>query len=200
MHQSSLGTLMLIAPTKTSPLWDTALLPVLFLLSAMMVGFPMVILESIYANISFGRNPEMDLLTPLARIIPWFIGAYGVVKLGDLAFRFGSLNFFEHPAATTSLVVEILLGVVAPFLLLLSKSVRRSMGWLFLAVALIIFGVVLNRINVFLVSYTPPYTTHAYFPSVGEIAMTLAIVSSILFCYRFFVTFFPILPGYLPDE
>ncbi len=28
--------------------------------------------------------------------------------------------------------------------------------------------------------------------------MTVAIVSSILFCYRFFVTFFPILPGYVP--
>ena len=200
MHQSSLGTLMLIAPTKSSPLWDTALLPALFLMSAVMVGFPRVILESIYANISFGRNPEMDLLTPLARVIPWFIGAYAIVKFGDLAFRFGSLDFLAYPAATTSLAVEILLGVVAPFLLLLNKAVRRSMGWLFLAAALVIFGVVLNRINVFLVSYTPPYATHGYFPSVGEIAMTFAIVSSILFCYRFFVTFFPILPGYLPTS
>ena len=47
MHQSSLGTLMVIAPTKTSPLWYTPILPLLFLLSAVMVGFPMVILESI---------------------------------------------------------------------------------------------------------------------------------------------------------
>src|SRR5512136_1925038 len=73
MHQSSLGTLMLISPTKLSPLWDTNILPLLFLLSAIMVGFPMVILESIYANISFGRHPEMELLTPMARIIPWFL-------------------------------------------------------------------------------------------------------------------------------
>src|SRR5690606_10537714 len=43
MHQSSLGTLMLISPTKLSPLWDTNVLPVLFLLSAIAVGFPMVI-------------------------------------------------------------------------------------------------------------------------------------------------------------
>ena len=198
MHQSSLGALMLIAPTKLSPLWDTPILPLLFLLSAMMVGFPMVVLESIYANISFGRSPEMELLTPLTRVIPWFIGTYGVVKIGDLVVRYGQLNFLEHPAATTSLVVEILLGVIAPFLLFLNKAVRRSMGWLFFTVSLIIFGVVLNRINVFLVGYNPPYSTKAYFPSIGEIAMTLAIVSSILFCYRFFVTFFPILPGYLP--
>jgi Ni/Fe-hydrogenase subunit HybB-like protein len=37
MHQSSLGTLMLIAHSKLSPLWDTSLLPILFLMSAIMV-------------------------------------------------------------------------------------------------------------------------------------------------------------------
>ncbi len=200
MHQSSLGTLMLIAPTKLSALWNTPILPILFLLSAIMVGFPMVILESIYANISFRRNPEMDLLTPLARIIPWFLGAYGIVKIGDLLIRHKQLDFFSHPSATISLIVEILLGVVAPFLLFLNKAVRRSMGWLFFTVTLVIFGVILNRINVFLVGYYPPYSPKAYFPSVGEIAMTFAIVSSILFCYRIFVTYFPILPGYVPTS
>ncbi len=198
MHQSSLGTLMLIAPTKLSPFWNTPVLPVLFLLSAIAVGFPMVILESIYANISFGRNPEMDLLTPVAGKIPWFLGLYGTVKIADLVVRHGQLNFLEHPAATTSLLVEILVGIVAPFLLFLNRAVRRSMGWLFFAVSLVIFGVVLNRINVFLVGYNAPYSVRAYFPSIGELAMTAAIVSSILFCYRFFVTFFPILPGYVP--
>jgi len=198
MHQSSLGTLMLISPTKLSPIWDTNILPILFLLSAIAVGFPMVILESIYANISFNRNPEMDLLTPLSRFIPWFLGAYGVLKLGDLAVRSGSIDFLAQPAATVSLVIEVLLGIIAPFALLLNKAVRRSMGWLFFTVSLIIFGVILNRINVFLVGYNPPYSTRAYFPSIGEIAMTAAIVSSIMFCYRFFVTYFPVLPGYQP--
>ena len=197
MHQSSLGTLMLISPTKMSPLWDTNLLPLLFLMSAIMVGFPMVILETIYANISFGRKAEMELLTPLARFVPWFIGAYGVLKLGDLAWRWNTLNLGADPGETIALLVEIMVGVIAPFLLLLNKAVRRSMGWLFFAVSLIIFGVVLNRINVFLVGYNPPYSLKAYFPSVGELAMTVAIVSSILFCYRLLVTFFPILPGYV---
>jgi len=200
MHQSSLGTLILIAHTKLSPLWDTPILPLLFLMSAIMVGFPMVILESIYANISFGRKAEMELLTPLAGIIPFFIGAYGLVKIGDLVIRHSRLDFLQHPAATISLVIEILLGIIAPFLLLMNKAVRRSMGWLFFTIFLIIFGVVLNRINVFLVGYNPPYSTKAYFPSIGEIAMTAAIVSSILFCYRFFVTYFPILPGYVPPS
>lgn len=196
MHQSSLGTLMLIAPTKTSPLWNTTILPILFLLSAIMVGFPMVILESIYANISFGRKAEMELLSPLAAKIPILIAVYGTVKIADLVFRWGQLDFLVHPAATISLVIELLMGIFVPFILLSIPAVRRSVGWLFFSITLVIFGVILNRINVFLVSYTPPYTTKFYFPSVGEIALTIAIVCSILFCYRVFVTFFPVLPGF----
>ncbi len=198
MHQSSLGTLMVIAPTKTSPLWYTPILPLLFLTSAIMVGFPMVILESIYASISFGRKAEMELLGPLAGIVPWFIGGYGLLKLGDLAVRWNQWNLVDDPGNTIALLVEITVGIVAPFVLLLNKAVRRSMGWLFFAVVLIIFGVIMNRVNVFLVGYEPPYLVTAYFPSIGEIAMTIAIVSSILFCYRLLVTYFPILPGYIP--
>ena len=47
LHQSSLGTLMVIAGPKMHPLWQTPILPLLFLLSAISVGFPMVIFESI---------------------------------------------------------------------------------------------------------------------------------------------------------
>ena len=38
------------------------------------------------------------------------------------------------------------------------------MGWLFFTVSLIIFGVVLNRINVFLVGYNPPYSDQGLLP------------------------------------
>ena len=195
MHQSSLGTLMMIAHTKLNPIWDTPILPLLFLMSAMAVGYPMVILESIYSSTSFGRKPEMDLLAPLSRFIPWFLGAYAVVKIGDLVVRHRQLDFVSHPGATVALAVELLLGVVAPLFLLMNDGVRRSVGWLFFSVCLVIFGVILNRFNVFLVAYEPPFSQKAYFPSVGEISMTIAIVCSIFFCYRFMVTFFPILPG-----
>ena len=47
LHQSSLGTLMIIAGPKMHPLWHTPILPLLFLLSAISVGFPMIIFESL---------------------------------------------------------------------------------------------------------------------------------------------------------
>ncbi|MEI7437878.1 MAG: Ni/Fe-hydrogenase cytochrome b subunit, partial [bacterium] len=195
MHQSSLGTLMLIAQTKLSPLWQTPILPLLFLLSAIMVGFPMVILESIYASASLGRKPEMDLLGPLARIISWFIGLYGLVKITDLVIRHDQLNFLIHPSSTVALGVEIIAGILAPFVLLQIPAVRRSRNWLLCSAFLVIFGVVLNRINVFLIGYHPAFLTKPYVPSAGEIALTVAIICSIMFCYRFFVIYFPILPG-----
>jgi octaheme c-type cytochrome (tetrathionate reductase family) len=196
MHHSSLGTLVLIAPTKLSPLWFTPLLPVLFLISSMMVGFPMVIMESILAGMTYKYKPNMEILGSLAAKVPWLMGIYLVLKLGDLVVRWDQLNFFQHPNLTLSLVVEIMAGVMIPFILLLFKRVRRSPGLLLFSVLLIIGGVVLNRLNAYLVGFYSPFAKTGYFPSIGEMALSLAIISTIIFFYRFFTTFFPVLPAY----
>ena len=70
LHQSSLGSLMLIAPYKLSPLWYTPILPLLLLMSAIATGFPMVVVESMIAARSFKFKPEMHILSNLARITP----------------------------------------------------------------------------------------------------------------------------------
>ncbi|MFO7894379.1 MAG: Ni/Fe-hydrogenase cytochrome b subunit, partial [Longimicrobiales bacterium] len=44
MHQSSLGSLMLLAGTKLHPLWYTPMLPLLFLLSCIAMGYAVVVL------------------------------------------------------------------------------------------------------------------------------------------------------------
>lgn len=199
MHQSSLGSLMLIAPTKVSPLWWTPILPLLFLLSAIMVGFPVVILESIAAGKAFGKEPEMHLLAPLSKIIPFTLGVYATLKFGDLFYRNDLSVFTRDAGQTIAWLFEIGIGLVIPFILLLQRAVRHSPRWLFISVSMIIAGVVMNRINVFLVAYEPPYATHSYFPAVGEIALTAALICTIIFLYRFFATYFPVLPGREPD-
>jgi Ni/Fe-hydrogenase subunit HybB-like protein len=87
MHQSSLGGLLLIAPYKMHPLWYTPILPFLFLLSAIAVGFPMVIFESLLASKSFGREPEMHVLSPLAKLVTLTLGVYMIAKGADLLIR-----------------------------------------------------------------------------------------------------------------
>ncbi len=65
MHQSSLGTLMVLAPSKLHPLWHTAVLPLQFLLSAFAVGLAMVVFESLLASRSLKRPFEMRVLAPV---------------------------------------------------------------------------------------------------------------------------------------
>ncbi len=193
MHQSSLGSLMLIAPTKLSSLWWTPILPVLFLLSAIMVGLPMVIFESTIASRSFGRKSEMHLLTPLSRIIPWLLALYAIPKFTDLFLRNSLADFQRNPTDLVALLLELGIGVVIPFVMLLQPSVRKSARWLFIAASCIIAGVVLNRLNVFIIGYHPPFGESGYFPSFGEIAVTAGLVATIMFLYRFFVLYFPVI-------
>ncbi|MGD8362492.1 MAG: Ni/Fe-hydrogenase cytochrome b subunit, partial [Gemmatimonadota bacterium] len=87
LHQSSLGGLMVIAPSKVHPLWWTPILPLLFFLSAVSVGFPMVVFESMITSRSMGRKPEMDVLAPLAKLVPVVLFIYLAFKVGDLTQR-----------------------------------------------------------------------------------------------------------------
>ncbi|MBX7256980.1 MAG: Ni/Fe-hydrogenase cytochrome b subunit [Candidatus Hydrogenedentes bacterium] len=195
MHQSSLGALMLIAPYKVHPLWYTPILPLLFLLSAIAVGFPMVIFESMVSAKSFRREPEMHVLTPLSRLALLFLGIYMAAKITDLMVRNAYGHLWDGSFASTMFMVEVGAGVLLPFCMLLSGRVRRSPSWLFIANTLIVLGVALNRINVYIVAYQPHYATHRYVPSIGEILITLGLIATLMLVYRVFVTIFPVLPA-----
>ena len=195
LHQSSLGALMVLARDKMNPLWWTPILPLLFLLSAVAVGYSMVIFESLLSSRAFKRAPEMDVLPGLARFLPLLLFIYLSFKVIDLVIRGAVRHLLEGGAAPLLFLLEIGAGVAAPLLMLLSEKVRRSPALLLAASALVIFGVVLNRINVFLVAYTPHYASRPYFPSLGEIAITVGLVSALVLAYRLLVTVLPILPA-----
>jgi Ni/Fe-hydrogenase subunit HybB-like protein len=194
MHQSSLGGLMLIAPYKVHPLWYTPILPFLFLLSAISVGFPMVIFESILASKSFGRKPEMEVLTPLAKLVIFTLGMYLIARISDLLIREAYVHLAGGGVVTWMFMLELAGGGLLPLALLLSAKVRRSPNLLLLASTLIVLGVAVNRINVFLVAYQPPFATKAYFPAMAEILFTVGMVAALMLIYRAAVTLLPILP------
>ncbi|NMC44616.1 MAG: Ni/Fe-hydrogenase cytochrome b subunit [candidate division Zixibacteria bacterium] len=193
LHQSSLGTLMVIAPTKMHPLWWTPMSPLLFLMSAVAVGFPMVIFESILASRSFKLKPELDILSGLARIIPILLGFYFAVKVVDLVLRGAWVYLFDGSPASVMYILEVGGGVVLPLVILMLPKARRSIGWLFAGAALTVGGVALNRINVFLVAYRPLYAEKTYFPSPFEIALTVGLIALLVLVYRAAVMIFPVI-------
>ena len=148
---------MVIAGPKMHPLWQTPVLPLLFLLSAVAVGFPMVIFESLMASRSLGLKPEMHVLSRLGSMIAPLLGIYLAFKIGDMFIRETFVYLAEFNTASVMFTIEMLFGVIIPLRMFLSTKVLKSPLFLFIAAALVVFGVLLNRINNFVVAYTPPY-------------------------------------------
>ncbi len=193
LHQSSLGTLMVIAGSKMHPLWETPVLPLLFLLSAFSVGFPMVIMESIAASRSFGLKPEKEVLSSLAAYVAPLLGIYLAFKIGDMAIRDTFKYLTEFNLQSVMFTIEVVVGFIIPFRMFMSKAVRESTTGLFIASFLVIFGVFLNRFNNFIIAYKPPYVLEAYVPSIGEISVTLGFIAIEILLYRLFVKIFPVI-------
>ncbi len=197
LHQSSLGTLMIIAGPKMHPLWQTPVLPLLFLLSAISVGFPMVIFESLIASRSLKLKPEMPILARLGSMVAPLLGIYLAFKIGDMFIRETFVYLSEFNTASVMFTIEVLFGVIIPLRMFLSPKVLKSPPLLFTAASLVVLGVLLNRINNFIVAYNPPYSVSSYFPSIGEISVTVGFAAMLILAYRFFVMNFPVisLPG-----
>lgn len=193
MHQSSLGTLMVIAGPKLHPLWQSPMLPMFFLLSAFAVGFSMVIFESLLASRSLGLEPEIDALARLASFIPVLLGIYAAAKVIDLLNR-GAVGSLVQPTPAAGLfMLEFIGGVVLPFALLMRQRLRHSPRGLLTAASLVIFGVIANRLNVFLLAYTPTIEGERYYPAFAEFAVTAGFIAMIVLIYRFIVLNFPVI-------
>jgi Ni/Fe-hydrogenase subunit HybB-like protein len=177
LHQSSLGSLYLIVPSKLHPYWYSPWLPVLFYISAIGVGLAMVIFESNLSARAFGREIEMPLLSQLAKALLWVLAVFGVLRFGDLASR-GALSLLREPTTETLLfILEIALGILAPLALLSSARVRENREALFAAAVLVITGFLLNRLNVSVTGMEASSGAH-YFPRWTEVSVTLSLVGA----------------------
>ena len=175
LHQSSLGSLFLIIPTKMSPIWYSAYLPLYFFLSAVGVGFAMVIFESFMSARAFNRELEMNVLS-LAGLISVIILMLGfVLKLGEMITSGNISLLFSINEKSLLYYLEVLVGVLIPFGLLVQKNKRDDKKWLYVATVMIIAGFILNRMNVTITSITSGAGVN-YFPSVNEISITLMLV------------------------
>ncbi|HUI29431.1 MAG TPA: Ni/Fe-hydrogenase cytochrome b subunit [Candidatus Acidoferrales bacterium] len=176
LHQSSLGSMYLITPEKTYPLWYSGNLPFLFFLSAVAVGPAMVIIESFLSSRAFHREIELPLLSRLGKVSAVALAVYLVLKMEDVV----NYNLVSH-LLTSNLEgilywIEIVIGALLPMILLIVPKVRTSKRGLFGSAILVVTGFVLNRMDVSITSLERYYGTN-YFPSWMEISVTMMIVA-----------------------
>jgi c(7)-type cytochrome triheme protein len=193
LHQSSLGSLFLIVPHKLHPLWYSPLLPVFFFVSAIALGCAMTIFESFLSLRVFRKSLEIDLLSQLGKVIVVTLGVYFVLRLQDLGGRHAIHLAFEPTYEGRMFLAEILLGVVAPIVLLTIPRIRTNELGLFVSALMVVLGFIMNRLNV---SITGIEATSGirYFPSWTELSVTAMIVGIGFVLFGFAVRYLTVFP------
>ncbi|HEY5577932.1 MAG TPA: Ni/Fe-hydrogenase cytochrome b subunit [Deferrimonas sp.] len=191
MHQSSLGSLMLIMTTKLHKLWHTPLLPVLFLSSAILMGYAAVIFESALADEVFDRPRETKILAHLSGIMVAVLFFFFAVRLIDLALR-GRLGLVARLDFYSWMFLLEMALFLAPALLLFSRKRRNNPGIELISAILMMLAGSLYRFDTFLVGFRPG-PGWSYFPTIPEMTVTIGFVAFEVMLYLFIVKQFPIL-------
>ncbi len=199
LHQSSLGALFLIAPSKLHPLWYSGYLPVFFFVSAIIAGLSMVIFEGGLAHKYFHdkmdethlREKE-DVAFGFAKAAAWVLAGYFSIKVIGVAVD----NNWSYLATGYGawFLVE-LLGFVALPCFLYAVAVRdHNMSLVKYTAGWTVLGIVVNRLNVSLVAFNWHLpSSERYFPHWMEIVISLFIVTIGVLVFRFIVTRMPIM-------
>ncbi|MFL6247886.1 MAG: NrfD/PsrC family molybdoenzyme membrane anchor subunit [Thermoanaerobaculia bacterium] len=192
MHQSSLGTMMLLAGPRLHPLWNTPLLPLLFLLTCLAMGYSVVVFESVFSSVTFNRKPETAMLAVLQKVAVGIGIGFVIVRLVDLALR-GRLGLaLRFDLHGLMFWLETILWLLPAVILLASR--RVNLGNLFLGAMCIAIAGGLYRVDTFLVAFQPGPGWH-YFPSVQELFISIGLIAMELALYIALVRRFPILGG-----
>jgi len=199
LHQSSLGALYTIVPSKLHPLWYSAYLPVYFFISSIFAGLSMVIFEGSLAHKYLHHKMDETHLKEADGVVLGFGKAASFIMAGYLAIKLIGISvdnnwkylFTDYGAW---FLVE-LIGFVALPSFVYAIGVRekniRLIQWTSIWTVL---GIILNRFNVSLIAFNWQLpAAERYFPGWMEIAISLFIVAIGIVAYRLATNFLPIL-------
>jgi Ni/Fe-hydrogenase subunit HybB-like protein len=197
LHQSSLGSLYLIMPSKLHPFWYTPALPFFFFGSAIAVGLAMTIFESTQSAKAMGRHLELPVLIQLGGALLVALWVNALLRFEDFFHR-GMLGQIIKPSYEAYFLwLELLLAFVIPITLLSFKKVRLSPSGLYLASVIALLGFITNRLNVSLIGFET-YVGHHYVPKWTEFSVTLMIIAMGFFLFAVAVKYLPIFPEEKP--
>ena len=193
LHQSSLGSLYLIMPSKLHPFWYTPALPFFFFGSAVAVGLGMTIFESTQSSKALGRQLELPVLVRLGGALLVALWINALLRFEDYFHRDMLREIFKPSYEAYFLWLELVLSFVIPITLLSFKKVRLSADGLYLASVVSLFGFITNRLNVSLIGFEG-YAGRHYIPKWTEFSVTLMIVATGFALFRLAVEYLPIFP------
>lgn len=194
LHQSSLGALYGVM--KARPILYRPGLAILFMASAVAAGPALTVLASmITARLTPKAKIDDELLDQVSKFVGWALVVYLYLRFWDTM----SMFYTFEPGRSEGLelltrgqlsfnfwVGEILLGIVTPMVILLSKRLRENQLVRMFALTLVVGGLVAYRWDVNIVGLlvnttilpqdlTPVYTR--YVPSLNEILAGAGVIA-----------------------
>jgi Ni/Fe-hydrogenase subunit HybB-like protein len=191
LHQSSLGSLFLLAGPRLHILWQTPLLPLFFLIAAFIMGFSAVIGVSLLSSFYWKTPYQTPMLARVARFMAYLMLALAAGRWMDWAAR-GQLEllFQADMFAMLAWLETVLLVVPALFILIGEVKGARD---LYLGAGGAAVGGMLYRLDASLIAFAPD-SRYQYFPSVVEIFLTFGLLCIAVLGYILLVKTLPILP------
>jgi len=199
MHQSSLGTLFVIMSPRLHPLWYSMLLPVFFLISSTAAGIALVLIGSILSRWVFHSTLTDHQLEKLGWLLPWILGFYLALKLGELLITEEMGLLFTSGIYSWLFCAELTIGVIAPIVIFSIKKARLNRTWTLIGASLVALGIVMNRFNASWFAIKPINGVH-YSPSWMEVAILIGVFSGVLFVYTIIAHYFPVFKETVCDE
>ncbi len=149
----------ILAVVKARPLWNSPLMPLLFLASAIVSGIALMIVVSIVKDRFFSpeRKVKEELILGLGRMLGWAITFDLFLVMCDLIHHLmgdaGEVEavrlLLSGPFTLSFLGVETLMGKLLPLFLVFSPR-TRNVRWVGVAALLVVVGIFAMRCNVVL--------------------------------------------------
>ena len=199
LHQSSLGALFMIAPSKLHPLWYSGYLHVYFFISSMFAGMSMVIFEGAMAHKWLHHKMDNTHLKESDGVVLGFGKAASFVMMGYLGIKIIGLavdNNWHYLTTGWGLwyLVELVGFVLFPAILYSVGAREKRLNLIRIAAIWTVLGIVLNRLNVSVIAFNYHLpSADRYVPSLPEVGTTVFIVTLGVVVYKFIATRMPIL-------
>ena len=198
LHQSSLGALFLIAPSKLHPLWYSSYLPVYFFISSIVAGLSMVIFESTLSHRYFGDKMDQTHLDENTGVTLGFGKAAALVLAGYFIIKVMGIAAGNHWHLLGTpyghwFLVELIGFVALPCFFYAIGARNKDIKMIKWTSAWAVLGIVVNRLNVSLIAFNWQLPAdQKYFPHWMEIGISIFIVTVGIVVFKFIVTRMPI--------
>ncbi|MCX5887037.1 MAG: polysulfide reductase NrfD [Proteobacteria bacterium] len=197
LHQSALGALYLLAPTKLHPLWYSPYIPTYFFISSIYAGLSMIIIEStlVYKFLPGRVDPQnfkvIDRLTlGLGKAASFVMITYFFLKIIGVAHGADWHLLFTRPYGYQFLI-EVFGFVLLPCFMYVFGVRTGDVKLIRMAAFAAVAGVILNRltISMFALNWELP---HREFIAPKEFLVILTIITIEILIYRWVVNRLPV--------